>query len=112
MALQGLYPGKRTDAAQESEMTSETTHNSDTERAIRLRKLKFRSWHRGITEMDLILGHFAASTLDSLSDAELDTYEQLIEIEDTALYNLRTGRENGSPAHAHEPVARRKTFTH
>ncbi len=66
------------------------------ERDIRLRKLKFRSWHRGIKEMDLILGHFADSSLESLSDSELDMYEELIGVEDTALYNWLTGRAPGS----------------
>lgn len=93
-------------------MTSETHHDSGTERAIRLRKLKFRSWHRGIKEMDLILGHFADSTLESLSDAELDTYEELIEVADTSLYNWLTGRENVPAEHDHELFARIKTFNH
>ncbi|MBO6686593.1 MAG: succinate dehydrogenase assembly factor 2, partial [Parvibaculum sp.] len=36
--------------------------DGDPERDIRVRKLKFRSWHRGMKEMDLILGHFADSS--------------------------------------------------
>src|SRR5690606_36966720 len=64
-----------------------------TDRDNRLKRLKFRSWHRGIKEMDLILGHFANETLEALSPGELDQYEALIEIEDTSLYNWITGRE-------------------
>jgi antitoxin CptB len=37
----------------------------------RRRKLLFRSWHRGMREMDLIMGRFADSALAVLSDAEL-----------------------------------------
>ncbi|MEQ8827155.1 MAG: succinate dehydrogenase assembly factor 2 [Parvibaculum sp.] len=82
------------------------------ERDIRLRKLKFRSWHRGIKEMDLILGHFADSSLESLSDSELDMYEELIGVEDTALYNWLTGREKVPPEHDTAVFARIRTFNH
>ena len=88
------------------------TGDGGSERDIRLRKLKFRSWHRGIKEMDLILGHFADSSLESLSDSELDTYEELIGAEDTALYNWLTGRENVPSEHDTELFARIRTFNH
>lgn len=84
----------------------------DEDRSIRLRKLKFRSWHRGIKEMDLILGRFADSILDSLSDSELDTYEDLISAEDTALYNWLTGREKVPSEYDHALFARIQTFNH
>jgi antitoxin CptB len=89
-------------------MTGEMSPDRD----IRLRKLKFRSWHRGIKEMDLILGRFADTILDSLSDSELDTYETLIEVEDTQLYNWLTGRETVPGEHDHALFARIKTFNH
>lgn len=93
-------------------MTGETSPENGTERDIRLRKLKFRSWHRGIKEMDLILGHFADTTLASLSDAELNVYEELIAAEDTPLYNWLTGRENVPPEYDHALFARIRTFNH
>ena len=43
----------------------------------RRRRLLFRSWHRGIREMDLVLGRFADAHIASLSEAELDEYEAL-----------------------------------
>ena len=88
------------------------TGEKDEDRNIRLRKLKFRSWHRGIKEMDLILGRFADSILDSLSDDELDTYEALIAAEDTELYNWLTGRENMPSRYDHALFARIRTFNH
>jgi antitoxin CptB len=57
----------------------------------RRRRLLFRSWHRGIREMDLILGRFADAHIDELSDAELDEYERLIESPDPDLLNWVTG---------------------
>ncbi len=80
--------------------------------AIRLRRLKFRSWHRGFKEMDLILGHFADRALADLPAGELDQYERLIEMEDTALYDWITGRE-ATPAEHDTPVlARIRSFNH
>ena len=52
----------------------------------RRRRLLFRSWHRGIREMDLIMGRFADSCIETMTDAELDAYEQLIEVPDPVLY--------------------------
>lgn len=85
---------------------------ADTEHAIRIRRLKFRSWHRGIKEMDLILGHFADEIMETLSPAELDEYETLIEVEDTSLYNWITGREPMPAQHDTALMARIRTFNH
>ena len=59
----------------------------------RRKKLLFRSWHRGMREMDLIMGRFAEERLDGMSDAELDTFELLIEAPDRDLLAWITGRE-------------------
>jgi antitoxin CptB len=52
----------------------------------RRRRLLFRSWHRGIREMDFVFGRFVDAHLTTLSDAELDEYERLIEIPDQQLF--------------------------
>lgn len=86
--------------------------NPPTEHDIRLRRLKFRSWHRGIKEMDLILGHFADEIMSTLDAVDLDDYERLIEIEDVTLYNWITGHEK-APAEFETPVfARIRSFQH
>jgi antitoxin CptB len=53
--------------------------------AVRRRKLKFRSWHRGMREMDLIMGRFADACVDAMGPAELDEYERLMETPDPEL---------------------------
>ncbi len=45
---------------------------------IRRKRLKFRSWHRGIKEADILLGHFADGHLDDLDNRQLDRYENLL----------------------------------
>jgi antitoxin CptB len=59
----------------------------------RRKKLLFRSWHRGMREMDLIMGRFAEERLDAMSNAELDTFELLIEAPDRDLLAWITERE-------------------
>ena len=59
---------------------------------IRLKRLRIRSWRRGIREMDLILGRFADTGLAGLSAAELDLYEALLEENDHDLYAWVAGR--------------------
>ena len=76
----------------------------------RRRRLLFRSWHRGIREMDLILGRFADRHLVHLSDAELQEYERLIEVPDPMLYAWISG-EAAAPAEFDSTLLRRlKSF--
>ncbi|HEU0117824.1 MAG TPA: succinate dehydrogenase assembly factor 2 [Alphaproteobacteria bacterium] len=59
----------------------------------RRERLRFRSWHRGTREMDLLLGSFADAHLHAFTDAQLETYEALLEQSDPDIYNWMTGRE-------------------
>ena len=68
-------------------MTERTSDGLDPRR----RKLLFRSWHRGMREMDLIMGRFADSALAELSEAELAEFERLIELPDRDLLAWVTG---------------------
>ncbi|MEQ1944578.1 succinate dehydrogenase assembly factor 2 [Mesorhizobium sp. VNQ89] len=72
----------------------------------RRRKLLFRSWHRGIREMDLILGGFADAGLATLTDAELDQYEHLLELQDADLLAWVTGT-NPVPAAFDTPLLKK-----
>ena len=52
----------------------------------RRRKLAFRAAHRGMKEMDVILGGYAERMLATMSDRELDAFERLLELPDPDLY--------------------------
>jgi len=69
-------------------------------REIRERRLRLRSWRRGIREMDLILGAFADARLPDLSEADLDRYDALLSENDQDLYAWVSGREQPPDAHA------------
>ncbi|MBA3448571.1 MAG: succinate dehydrogenase assembly factor 2 [Pseudaminobacter sp.] len=72
----------------------------------RRRKLLFRSWHRGIREMDLILGGFADRAIATLTDWELDEYDAVLELLDADLLSWVTGEQPVPPIHD-TPVFRR-----
>jgi len=59
--------------------------------AVRRRRLRFRAWHRGMKEMDLILGSFADRHLAQMSTDELDTFERLIDLPDGDLLSWIAG---------------------
>jgi antitoxin CptB len=73
---------------------------------IRRRKLLFRSWHRGLREMDLIMGRFADSAVEHLAEQELADFERLIEVPDRDLLAWITGEET-VPADHDTPLFRR-----
>jgi len=60
-------------------------------RETRIKRLRMRSWRRGIKEMDLILGGFADNGLAGLEGAAMDGYEALLEENDWDLYYWVTG---------------------
>ncbi len=59
----------------------------------RRKRLKFRAWHRGTRELDLLLGSFADKHLPDFTDAQLDQFEAIIENNDPDLYNWVSGHE-------------------
>src|SRR3546814_6885906 len=61
--------------------------------ATRLKRLRFRSWHRGTREMDLLLGRFADGNLPRFSACQLARFEELLEQNDVDIYNWVTRRE-------------------
>ena len=64
---------------------------------LRRRKLLFRSWHRGMREMDLIMGGFADAKVEHLSERELTEFERLIDVPDRDLLAWITGEEAVPP---------------
>ena len=55
-----------------------------------LKKLLFKASHRGTKEMDIILGKFAETNLETLDSENLKIFEELLEIPDPDLYKWFT----------------------
>jgi antitoxin CptB len=66
--------------------------------AIRRKRLRYRAWHRGTKEMDLVLGPFADAHLDNYDEAQLDKLEALMNEEDPPLLKWVL-RQEEPPAH-------------
>ena len=66
---------------------------------VRRRKLLFRAWHRGLREVDLILGRFADRHIADLSDTELTELENLMDVPDGELLAWLTGEAAVPAAH-------------
>ena len=76
----------------------------------RRRKILFRAWHRGMREMDLIMGRFADAEIGGLSEAELDEFERLIEVLDRDLLSWVTGEAEVPENYDSEVFRRLKAF--
>ena len=70
---------------------SGTTVSSVTLDDPRRRKLLFRAWHRGMLEMDLILGPYADEFVGEMDAATLDRFEELMNENDQELYKWVLG---------------------
>ena len=57
----------------------------------RRKKVLFRAWHRGIKEMDIVLGNFADANLPTMSESDLDILEHLMDAPDRELFKWISG---------------------
>jgi antitoxin CptB len=61
------------------------------DREIRLKRLRFRAWHRGTKEADLLIGGFFDACAQSWSDVELERFEALLAEEDVEIMGWAIG---------------------
>lgn len=63
----------------------------------RRRRILFRAWRRGMREMDLVMGQFADANLPTMSEAQLDAFERLLDAPDSRVLAWITGEETTPP---------------
>ena len=78
---------------------------------LRRRRILYRAWHRGIREMDLIMGRFADAEIGTMSEPDLEMFELLIEVPDRDLFRWVTG-EAETPTNYDTDVFRRLRAFH
>ncbi len=82
------------------------THTTDTSDIELWRKrLRFRCWHRGSREADLMFGRFAERHLDQLEPVQLKRLEILLDQEDPSVWAWVVGREATPEAFDHDVLA-------
>lgn len=55
------------------------------------KRLLFRARHRGIKEMDYILGRYAEANINNFSDEQLEQLQYIMSFEDRDLFSWFTG---------------------
>jgi antitoxin CptB len=78
----------------------------------RRRRLLYRAWHRGMREMDLIMGRFADAAIGDMTEAELDAFERLNDVPDPDLYNWIANNADVPAPHDSALIARLRAFHH
>jgi antitoxin CptB len=78
----------------------------------RLRRIRYRAWHRGFRESDLILGPFADAHAEALDAGQLDRFEALLEQPDQDLYDWIVGRTPPPAAVDDDVFALIRAFRH
>ncbi|MDP9414426.1 MAG: succinate dehydrogenase assembly factor 2 [Pseudomonadota bacterium] len=61
--------------------------------ADRLKRLRFRAWHRGTKEADLMIGGFFDRYGADWSEAEIDWYERFLEEQDVDIMAWAIGTQ-------------------
>mgnify|MGYP001242648360 CR=1 FL=1 len=77
---------------------------------VRRKRLQFRSWHRGIRELDLLTGPFADRYVPGFTAEQLDEFEALLLQSDPDIYNWLVGHEPIPEAFDNEIVGLMKNF--
>ncbi len=73
---------------------------------IRRKRLLWRATHRGIKEMDLILGGFVTRNLDRFTEAEIADLERIMDIPDQDMLTWAT-KQAAIPAQHASPLLTR-----
>jgi antitoxin CptB len=73
---------------------------------VRRRRLRFRAWHRGTREMDLVLGPFVDAVGAALNADELAALEALMDAPEPDAFAWIVGR-SPTPREHDTPVLRR-----
>ncbi len=73
---------------------------------IRIKRIRYRSWHRGCKETDIILGNFCDQFIESLTLDELTRFEALLDEDDAEIWSWLTHKTK-SPKAEYEPLLER-----
>jgi antitoxin CptB len=82
-------------------MSDPTFRHDDLE--TRRKRLRFRAWHRGTKEADLLIGPFADAALAAMDHEALDDFETVLRLPDPNLVAWLTGQAE-LPADLKSPV--------
>jgi antitoxin CptB len=79
--------------------------SSDAQSEARRKRVLWRANHRGIKEMDILMGGYATREVWRMTDAEIAVLEQLMNVPDQELLAYATG-QTAIPAHLDNAILR------
>ncbi len=82
------------------------------DRETRLRRLRFRAWHRGTKEADLLIGGFFDRQHDGWSLDEIGWFERLIEEQDVDIMAWAIGTAPAPERFAGEMMGRLQSLNY
>lgn len=79
---------------------------NDLDLDARRRRIRYRAWHRGLRELELLLGPFADAQSAGLDAPDVAAFEALLEVDDQTVLGWLMG--DAPPERAHDtPLFRR-----
>lgn len=78
-------------------MSSDQSPDLDSRR----KRLLFRATHRGTHELDLLIGGFVSSRIETFTAVALEEIERLLDLPEPDLADWLTGRQPIPPEHDH-----------
>ncbi|MES2988950.1 MAG: succinate dehydrogenase assembly factor 2 [Pseudomonadota bacterium] len=82
------------------------------DRETHLKRLRFRSWHRGIKEADLLIGGFFDKYSEDWNEEERNLFEELLEEQDVDIMAWAIGAAPVPPRYAGTIMTALKTLTY
>ena len=82
------------------------------DREHRLKRLRFRAWHRGVKEADLLIGGFFDRYSAEWGEADIALFEELIEEQDVDIMAWAMGTEPAPERYAGTVMTALKTLTY
>jgi antitoxin CptB len=80
------------------------------DRDTRLKRLRFRAWHRGTKEADLLIGGYFDACAAGWDDPSLDWFEALLNEEDVEIMAWAIGTQPVPPRWAGPMMERLRTL--
>ena len=84
-------------------MLNETDLNRPLPRELWLKRLTYRSWHRGCKETDLVLGTYCAQKVAALDDSQLALFERFLDEDDAEIWSWLT-QKTPCPTDDYQPL--------
>ncbi|MEM7173471.1 MAG: succinate dehydrogenase assembly factor 2 [Pseudomonadota bacterium] len=78
----------------------------------RRKRLRFRAWHRGTKELDLLFGKFVDRSLEDLDETQMDQIEELLSLPDPLVYQWLTKKAIPPPEYDSDLLKRMIHFIH